>query len=318
MQRPSADQLAYTQPQLYINGQWLGIDGRQAEDVINPATGAVLARLPHATPADLDAALTAAQRALRLARGSAAGALAHPARRRCVAARARRRHRPRHDAGAGQAAARGAPGGAGRRRHLRLVRRGRPAQLRPRGARAPPAPAHHRAARARGRVRGVHALELPGHHPGAQDRRGPGRRLHADHQAGRGNPGHRPGPGARAARRGPACGRAERRVRRAGRGFILPAGQPHRRQVLLHRLHGRGQAAGAAGGQGIEARHPGAGRPRAGHRLRRRRGGARGRPAHRRQVPQRRPGVHRPHTHLCAGAGLRGLRARLPGARTPS
>ena len=63
MQRPSADQLAYTQPQLYINGQWLGIDGRQAEDVINPATGAVLARLPHATPADLDAALTAAQRA---------------------------------------------------------------------------------------------------------------------------------------------------------------------------------------------------------------------------------------------------------------
>ena len=63
MQRPSADQLAYTQPQLYINGQWLGIDGRQAEDVINPATGAVLARLPHATPADLDAALAAAQRA---------------------------------------------------------------------------------------------------------------------------------------------------------------------------------------------------------------------------------------------------------------
>ena len=63
MQRPSADQLAYTQPQLYINGQWLGVDGRQAEDVINPATGAVLARLPHATPADLDAALTAAQRA---------------------------------------------------------------------------------------------------------------------------------------------------------------------------------------------------------------------------------------------------------------
>ena len=63
MQRPSADQLAYTQPQLYINGQWLGIDGRQAEDVINPATGAVLARLPHATPADLDAALTAAQAA---------------------------------------------------------------------------------------------------------------------------------------------------------------------------------------------------------------------------------------------------------------
>ena len=31
MQRPSADQLAYTQPQLYINGQWLGVDGRQAE-----------------------------------------------------------------------------------------------------------------------------------------------------------------------------------------------------------------------------------------------------------------------------------------------
>ena len=71
MQRPSADQLAYTQPQLYINGQWLGIDGRQAEDVINPATGAVLARLPHATPADLDAALTAAQRARQAGMGIA-------------------------------------------------------------------------------------------------------------------------------------------------------------------------------------------------------------------------------------------------------
>ncbi len=50
----------YTELNLFIDGQWLDGKGRQGEDVINPATGKVLARLPHASAADLDAALAAA------------------------------------------------------------------------------------------------------------------------------------------------------------------------------------------------------------------------------------------------------------------
>ena len=52
----------YTELGLYIDGKWLNGDGRKGEDVINPATGKALARLPHASTADLDAALDAAVR----------------------------------------------------------------------------------------------------------------------------------------------------------------------------------------------------------------------------------------------------------------
>lgn len=53
----------YTDLKLYIDGQWLGAENRKSEDVINPATGKVLAKLPHASKADLDAALAAADKA---------------------------------------------------------------------------------------------------------------------------------------------------------------------------------------------------------------------------------------------------------------
>jgi succinate-semialdehyde dehydrogenase/glutarate-semialdehyde dehydrogenase len=53
----------YTDLKLYIDGQWLGADNRKSEDVINPATGKVLGKLPHASKADLDAALAAADKA---------------------------------------------------------------------------------------------------------------------------------------------------------------------------------------------------------------------------------------------------------------
>ena len=52
----------YTELGLYIDGKWLNGDGRKGEDVINPATGKALAHLPHASTADLDAALDAAVR----------------------------------------------------------------------------------------------------------------------------------------------------------------------------------------------------------------------------------------------------------------
>lgn len=53
----------YEQLALYIDGEFLSGDGRQTQDVTNPATLEVLGKLPHATEADLDRALQAAQRA---------------------------------------------------------------------------------------------------------------------------------------------------------------------------------------------------------------------------------------------------------------
>jgi len=46
---------------LYIDGEWLSGDGRDAQAVLNPATGETLAGLPIASTADLDRALAAAQ-----------------------------------------------------------------------------------------------------------------------------------------------------------------------------------------------------------------------------------------------------------------
>lgn len=48
---------------LYIDGQFLGAEGRRTQTVTDPATGAVLGQLPHAGVADLERALTSAQRA---------------------------------------------------------------------------------------------------------------------------------------------------------------------------------------------------------------------------------------------------------------
>ena len=56
----------YTDLQLFIDGKWLGGEGRKGEDVVNPATGKVLAHLPHASAADLDAALAAAEKGFKL------------------------------------------------------------------------------------------------------------------------------------------------------------------------------------------------------------------------------------------------------------
>src|SRR5690625_6030798 len=49
---------------LYINGEFITGGGRERQDIINPSTLEVLAKLPHATEQDLDNALEAAQKAL--------------------------------------------------------------------------------------------------------------------------------------------------------------------------------------------------------------------------------------------------------------
>jgi succinate-semialdehyde dehydrogenase/glutarate-semialdehyde dehydrogenase len=53
----------YPELSLFIDGEWLGAQGRKSQPVINPATEEVLGHLPHAGVADLDRALAAAQRA---------------------------------------------------------------------------------------------------------------------------------------------------------------------------------------------------------------------------------------------------------------
>ncbi|HVX98833.1 MAG TPA: NAD-dependent succinate-semialdehyde dehydrogenase [Pseudorhodoplanes sp.] len=56
----------YTDLNLHIDGEWLNGSGRKGEDVINPANGKTLAHLPHATKADLDRALEAAEKGLKV------------------------------------------------------------------------------------------------------------------------------------------------------------------------------------------------------------------------------------------------------------
>jgi succinate-semialdehyde dehydrogenase/glutarate-semialdehyde dehydrogenase len=51
-----------TRPAPYVGGEWLGAAGRETQEVVNPASGAVLASLPLATAADLDRALETAER----------------------------------------------------------------------------------------------------------------------------------------------------------------------------------------------------------------------------------------------------------------
>ncbi len=53
----------YEELSLYIDGEFVSGDSRREQDVFDPATGDLLGRLPHATTADLDRALAAAQRA---------------------------------------------------------------------------------------------------------------------------------------------------------------------------------------------------------------------------------------------------------------
>ena len=62
----------YTDLALYIDGRWLNGEGRKGEDVINPATGKALGHLPHASTADLDAAIAAAEKGLAVWKSTSA------------------------------------------------------------------------------------------------------------------------------------------------------------------------------------------------------------------------------------------------------
>src|SRR5262249_58592087 len=69
MTRPTRSPM-YTDLALYIDGKWVNGGGRKGEDVLNPATEKPLAHLPHASKADLDEALEAAQKGFALWRSA--------------------------------------------------------------------------------------------------------------------------------------------------------------------------------------------------------------------------------------------------------
>ena len=62
----------YTELKLYIDGEWLNGASRKGEEVLNPATGKSLGTLPHASKADLDRALSAADKGLAVWRATTA------------------------------------------------------------------------------------------------------------------------------------------------------------------------------------------------------------------------------------------------------
>src|SRR5437763_12175919 len=62
----------YTDLALYIDGKWVNGGGRKGEEVVNPATEKPLAHLPHASTADLDLALEAANRGFQVWRATSA------------------------------------------------------------------------------------------------------------------------------------------------------------------------------------------------------------------------------------------------------
>ena len=120
----------YTDLALYIDGDWHNGDGREGEDVINPATEKPLAHLPHASAADLDLALAAAKKGLNW-RATSAYDRAKVLRKAAPWCASARHHRQDDDPGAGQGLSRGARRGAHHRRHHRMVRGGRPPRLWP-------------------------------------------------------------------------------------------------------------------------------------------------------------------------------------------
>ncbi len=49
----------------YIDGEWIDSESEKLQDVVNPATGEVIARVPLSTPAEVESAITAAREAFR-------------------------------------------------------------------------------------------------------------------------------------------------------------------------------------------------------------------------------------------------------------
>jgi len=67
-----SEQRKYPELRLFVAGEHLGTEGRDVEEVIDPATGDVIGLLPHASAEDLDRAVAAATATFRLWRNTSA------------------------------------------------------------------------------------------------------------------------------------------------------------------------------------------------------------------------------------------------------
>lgn len=63
--------MSYADLKLFIGGEWISGGARRTQPVVNPATGEKIGELPHASTADLDRALEAAQRSFPMWRAKA-------------------------------------------------------------------------------------------------------------------------------------------------------------------------------------------------------------------------------------------------------
>ncbi len=233
----------YTDLALHIGGAWRNGDGRQGEDVINPATEKPLGHLPHASASDLDEALAAAEKGFELWRATSAYDRAKVLRQAANLVRERAEPIGRiMTQEQGKIFAESQRRGAGHRRHHRMVCRRGPPRLRPHhtGPGERPAPAGGAGAGRRGRR--VHALELSDLDAGPQDRRLACGRLLDHHQAVGGDARQLRGAGALLHRCRPARGRAQYGVRGAGEGFRASDRVRDGAQDLVHRIGAGRQA----------------------------------------------------------------------------
>ncbi len=129
--------ISHADLRLLIDGEWLTTQGRATLPVINPATEEVLGHLPLASPADLDRALEAAQRAWPAWRAMAPVQRGRILRRAAEILRSRTEDIARlatMEQGKTLTETRIEVGMS--REHLRVVRRGRSPRLRARAAAA--------------------------------------------------------------------------------------------------------------------------------------------------------------------------------------
>ena len=236
----------YEDLSLYIDGEFIPAgNGRDRTSSIRPPARSI-GKLPHATRADLDRALAAAQRALPdLAqaprRWSAASILRKVAE---LSRAARQRDRPQHHARHGQAAGRGRAARCSRCAehfdwHAEECRRIYGRVIPPRAAqRAPDGAAASRSASAPPSRRGTSRTTR-------RSARSP-RALGAGCTIIIKGPEDAPSAVvaiARCSTRRAAAGRAQRRLGRAGRGLRVPHQVADRAQDLVHRLGAGRQAA---------------------------------------------------------------------------
>ena len=297
-----------------IGGEFVDPAEGKTEDVINPATGQVIAHSPVSTEEDVDRAVKAAREAFetwQYTTPSRAPAAAAEARRRVPGA-GRGDHRL-GDQGRRQAAAgdvrRGDPADGG---SAPLLRRSRSDDGRARRGRVHGGPHLLHPSRAGRRGGADHPLELPADDGRLEDRPRARHRVHPHPEAGRNHPGDDAQDPGRAGGRDLSARRHELH-RRPWRPRGLVAGDAPR--------GGHGLADGLSGNRQVDRRarsgHPEEGSPGArwqgtGDRLRRRRHGARDGDDRRDRLLQRRSRLHRGD----ARAGLEGrLRRRGLGPR---